>query len=95
MRRIAAHVTIPTMLRIVIAIAIVGLLGVAAGTATTASAGVQHRSGCHVEHSCPSDHATYRWGPRRLLCVKPTSDERTAKFKIRVRYGGLTYWCKK
>jgi hypothetical protein len=26
---------------------------------------------------------------------KPTSDERTAKFNIRVRHGGLIYWCRR
>lgn len=54
-----------------------------------------HRSGCHSKHVCPSDHATYRWGPKRLLCVKPTSDKRTASFKINVRYAGLPYLCKR
>ena len=54
-----------------------------------------HRSWCHSKHTCPSDHATYRWGPKRLLCVKPTSDKRNSTFRIRVRYGGLTYYCKR
>jgi hypothetical protein len=54
-----------------------------------------HRSGCHTKHACPSDHATYRWGPKHLLCVKPTSDKRTAAFKIKVKYAGLTYYCKR
>jgi hypothetical protein len=52
-----------------------------------------HRSGCHRHHTCPSDHATYRW--RGLLCVKPSADERTSSFKKRVRYGGHTYYCKR
>ena len=51
-----------------------------------------HGSGCHSHHSCPSDHATYKW--RGKLCVKPTSDKRTSAFKKKVRYGGLTYYCK-
>jgi hypothetical protein len=51
-----------------------------------------HRSGCHGHHTCPSDHATYPW--RGKLCVKPTADERTGAFKTKVRYGGLTYYCK-
>jgi hypothetical protein len=54
-----------------------------------------HQSGCHTKHECPSDHATYRWGPKRLLCVKPTSDKRNASFKINVRYAGLPYLCKR
>lgn len=52
-----------------------------------------HRSGCHPQYACPSDHATYRWQGK--LCVKPTSEKRTAAFKIRVRYGGLIYWCRR
>lgn len=51
-----------------------------------------HRSGCHGSHVCPSDHATYKW--RGKLCVKPSADERTKAFKKKVRYGGLTYYCK-
>ena len=54
-----------------------------------------HRSGCHSKHECPSDHATYRWGPKRLLCVKPSSDKRNATFKLSVRYAGLPYLCKR
>jgi hypothetical protein len=51
-----------------------------------------HRSWCHSRHSCPSDHATYTW--RGKLCVKPTAEERTRAFKKKVRYGGLTYYCR-
>lgn len=54
-----------------------------------------HRNGCHTKHVCPSDHATYRWSAKKLLCVKPTSDKRSASFKIRVRHDGLTYFCKR
>lgn len=64
-------------------------------TTISAQEGLAHRASCHRVHSCPSDHATYRWGPKRLLCVKPTSDERTARFKIRIRYGGFIYWCRR
>jgi hypothetical protein len=39
-----------------------------------APAASAHRSWCHSRHTCPGDHATYRW--RGLLCVKPTADER-------------------
>ena len=51
-----------------------------------------HRYGCHRAHSCPSDHATYRW--RGRLC-KPTSDKRDNSFRTRVRYRGFTYYCKR
>jgi hypothetical protein len=53
----------------------------------------RHRSRCHQNHTCPSDHATYRW--RGLLCVKPTSDKRNSTFKRRVVYAGRTYYCKR
>jgi hypothetical protein len=70
-------------------LAVVVGLAVVPATSGTASA---HRSGCHGAHSCPSDHATYKW--RGKLCVKPTSEKRTRAFKKKVRYAGLTYYCK-
>jgi hypothetical protein len=60
--------------------------GYAAGSASA------HRSGCHRWHSCPSDHATYRW--RGMLCVAPYSDKRNSSFRRRVTYEGRTYYCK-
>jgi hypothetical protein len=62
---------------------------VAVGLPTCA---IAHRSGCHGAHSCPSDHATYRW--RGKLCVKPTAEEPTTSFDKKLRYGGLTYYCR-
>jgi hypothetical protein len=50
-----------------------------------------HRSGCHTHHTCPSDHASYRW--RGLLCVSPTADERTLRFRTKVNYAGRLYYC--
>lgn len=52
-----------------------------------------HRHGCHRAHTCPSDHATYRW--RGWHCVKPASSKRNATFRKRIRYAGLTYYCKR
>jgi hypothetical protein len=52
-----------------------------------------HRSRCHQRHTCPSDHATYRW--RGLLCVHRTADERNRTFRKRVVYGGRVYFCKR
>jgi hypothetical protein len=52
-----------------------------------------HRARCHQAHTCPSDHATYRW--RGWLCVAPYSDKRNATFKRRIVYGGRTCWCKR
>jgi hypothetical protein len=51
-----------------------------------------HRSWCHSSHACPSDHATYTWHGK--WCVKPSAEERTNAFKKKVRYAGLTYYCK-
>jgi hypothetical protein len=56
------------------------------------SVAAAHRSWCHGHHTCPSDHATYKW--RGKLCVKPTATERTSAFKKKVRYATLTYYCK-
>jgi hypothetical protein len=52
-----------------------------------------HRSWCHSRHTCPSDHASYRW--RGLLCVKPTARERNSTFSKRVVYQRLVYYCKR
>ena len=60
------------------------------GFAGTASA---HRSGCHRWHTCPSDHATYRW--RGWLCVAPYASERNSTFRHRVVYEGRVYYCKR
>jgi hypothetical protein len=54
-----------------------------------------HRAYCHMKHSCPSDHATYRWGAKNLLCVAPTASERNASFKLRVVYNGRLHYCKR
>jgi hypothetical protein len=87
---------------LLLAIAASGILALATFTAGYAAGpAAAHRHGCHRAHTCPSDHATYRWSGRaggrygRWLCVKPTSPKRNATFRIRVRYGGLTYWCKR
>lgn len=63
---------------------------IAAGAGAPTAAG--HQSGCHGHHTCPSDHATYKWHGK--LCVKPSATERTSAFKHKVRYAGLTYYCK-
>jgi hypothetical protein len=54
----------------------------------TASA---HRSGCHRWHTCPSDHATYRW--HGLLCVSHASGDYRSGFNKRVVYAGRVYYC--
>jgi hypothetical protein len=67
------------------------LVIVAANFAAAGSASA-HRSGCHRWHTCPSDHATYRW--RGLLCVAPYASERNSTFRKRVVYDGRVYYCK-
>jgi hypothetical protein len=76
-----------------------GLLAAAAMAVTAlvlgfaASPASAHRSWCHSHHTCPSDHATYRW--RGLLCVAPYADERNSTFRRRAVYAGRVYWCKR
>jgi hypothetical protein len=50
-----------------------------------------HRSGCHRWHSCPSDHATYKW--RGMWCVSPASGESRQGYPRRVVYAGRVYYC--
>jgi hypothetical protein len=68
----------------------------AVSAAVFASTAVQpasaHRSGCHRWHSCPSDHHTYAWGPKRLWCTSYAS-ERLASDRLRVVYQARRYWC--
>ncbi len=75
-------------MRKIVAAAVTAVLMAGAGAPAVSA----HRSGCHGAHSCPSDHATYKW--KGKLCVKPSSDKRTSAFKKKVRYAGLTYYCK-
>jgi hypothetical protein len=79
------------------AAAVIALAAFFAGFA--ASPAAAHRSGCHRWHTCPSDHATYRWrSPSsgiRWLCVAPYADERTPTFRKRIRYAGRLYYCKR
>lgn len=77
-------------MKTVIVCVLVALVATLAMSVQSASG---HRSGCHRGHTCPSDHATYRW--RGLLCVKPSSSERDSSFERRVRHAGLTYYCKR
>ena len=78
--------------RILARSAVIAVLAGAIAVVPSATA-VAHRSGCHSHHSCPSDHATYRW--RGQLCVKPSADENDGSFHKRVTYQGLPYRCKR
>lgn len=73
-------------------IAVTAAVAAGFGLAVAPAVAPGHRSGCHGAHSCPSDHATYKW--RGKLCVKPSSAKRTNAFKQKVRHAGLTYYCK-
>jgi hypothetical protein len=79
--------------RLALALALAALFVLAVVVVSIPVSASAHTSGCHSKHTCPSDHATYRW--RGLLCVKPSADERTSRFRKRVRYGGRTYYCKR
>jgi hypothetical protein len=76
-------------------------LAVGIGVGYSAGPADAHRSRCHQNHTCPSDHATYRWlgqigGVRaRWLCVHRLADERNRTFNRRVVYDGRTYYCKR
>ena len=88
--------TTRTILRGALVSILFTLVVLAASLPRTAEA---HRSGCHRSHSCPSDHATYRWRQpstgAMLVCVAPYADERNATFGKRVVYAGRTYWCRR
>jgi hypothetical protein len=60
--------------------------------AVPTSAGA-HRSGCHRWHTCPSDHATYKW--HGMWCVSPASGESRYGYPKRVVYGGRVYYCRR
>jgi len=91
-----------TALRLsLMALAAAALFAALAFAAVVPDQAEAHRSRCHQAHTCPSDHATYRWYGRaggrlgRWLCVHRTADERNRTFRIRVVYGGRVYFCKR
>jgi opacity protein-like surface antigen len=90
-----------TALRLSLAVALAAIFAAFAFAAVTPDQAQAHRSRCHQAHTCPSDHATYRWRGRvggitaRWLCVHRTSDERNSTFRRRVVYGGRVYFCKR
>jgi hypothetical protein len=51
----------PTVLRLSLAVAAVVAFALLALTAIAPDQAQAHRSWCHSRHTCPSDHATYRW----------------------------------
>ena len=65
----------------------VAVLAVPVASAPGASA---HRSPCHARRTCPSDNHSYTW--RELSCTSHKA-KRLKSDKIKIRYGGRTYWC--
>jgi hypothetical protein len=64
---------------------------VCASVAVIPASAQGHRSGCHRWHSCPSDHATYRWNG--LLCISHASGDYRSGFHKRVVYQGRVHYC--
>ena len=54
-----------------------------------------HDHPCRVAQTCPSDDGSYRWGQERWLCIKATAYTPSFRFTNKIRYGGLTYLCRK
>src|SRR6266516_28739 len=57
------------------------------------------QSGCHSQHTCPSDHHTYVWvDPRTGLlwdCVEPGAPEYDPSLDTTtIVWDGLTYYCR-
>jgi hypothetical protein len=90
-----------TAIRLTLTFATAALFAALAFAAAAPNQAQAHRHPCHRAHTCPSDHATYRWYGRaggrlgRWLCVHRFADERNRTFRIRVRYGGRVYYCKR
>jgi hypothetical protein len=90
-----------TTIRLSLVLATASLFTALAFAAVAPNEAQAHRDRCHQRHTCPSDHATYRWLGRingvraRWLCVHRTSDERNRTFNRRVRYDGRVYYCKR
>ena len=57
---------------------------------STAPGASAHRSPCHARHTCPSDNHTYAW--HGLICTSHKA-KRLKSDKIKIHYGGRTYWC--
>jgi hypothetical protein len=67
------------------------LVAAAAALAALPTTATAHRSGCHGHHTCPSDHATYRWNGQ--LCISHVSGDYRPGFNKRITYQGRTYYC--
>lgn len=77
---------------------VLALLGFALAGAVAHGAS-SHQSGCHSQHTCPSDHHTYVWTDLTsgLMwdCAEPGAPEYDATRDTTVIvYEGLTYYCR-
>jgi hypothetical protein len=78
--------------------AVLALLGFALAGAVAHGA-ASHQSGCHTQHTCPSDHHTYVWVDQTTGlawdCVEPGAPEYDASQDTTIIvYQGLTYYCR-
>src|SRR4051794_10468203 len=86
--------------RITAAIVVAAVAGLGAST-TSASAALLHDDPCHLQHSCPSDDASYiwfepvsTWTAVGWWCVDPASPEYNATNYTRVvQYDNRTFVC--
>jgi hypothetical protein len=77
---------------------VLGLLGFALAGALAHGA-QSHQSGCHSQHTCPSDHHTYVWVDQTTGlawdCVEPGAPEYDPSLDTTtIVYEGLTYYCR-
>ena len=77
---------------------VLALLGFAIAGAVARGAS-SHQSGCHTQHTCPSDHHTYVWmDPTTSVgwdCAEPGASEYDpALDTTTIVYEGLTYYCR-
>jgi hypothetical protein len=83
---------------VAVAVVVLALLGFALARAV-ANGASSHQSGCHSQHSCPSDHHTYVWTDTTtgLLwdCAEPGAPEYdSSRDTTTIVYQGLTYYCR-
>jgi hypothetical protein len=77
---------------------VLALLGFAAA-GTVAHGAASHQSGCHSQHTCPSDHHTYVWvnpaNGQGWDCVEPGAREYDpSRDTTTIVWEGLTYYCR-
>jgi hypothetical protein len=80
------------------AVVTLALLGFALAGALAHGAS-SHRSGCHTQHTCPSDHHTYVWVDQTTGlawdCAEPGAPEYdSSRDTTVIVYQGLTYYCR-